>query len=203
LKGIADLCREYKNSDDFKRKIIAYFEVNEITFLLQHISEHPNDFQKWFDVFLKRNQKFEILGCILKDKKETKNLKLKLQRFLESYKNNTGLNFISGIVRLFLNEFDDQDGRTRFEQALENIKKHFEESEQEEVIEKILEIGVLLDTVGRSNLSSSILKYFPEFSQKFYDILGDTNSLDFILQHQTNRLQNINSILYGELTGIE
>lgn len=203
LKGIADLCREFKSSDDFKRKIIAYFEVNEITFLLQHISEHPHDFQKWFDVFVKRNQKFEVLGYILKDKKETENLKLKLQRFLESYKNNTGLNFISGIVRLFLNEFDDQDGRTRFEQALENIKEHFEESEQEEVIEKTLELGVLLDTVGRFNLSSSILKYFPEYSQKFYDVLGDTNSLDFILQLQTNRLQNINSILYGELTRIE
>lgn len=203
LKGIADLCREYKNSDDFKRKIIAYFDVNEITFLLQHISEHPNDFQKWFDVFVKRNQKFEILGYILKDKKETENLKLKLQRFLESYKNNTGLNFISGIVRLFLNEFADQDGRTRFEQALENIKEHFEESEIEEIIEKTLEIGVLLDTVGRFNLSSSILKYFPEFSQNLYDALGDTKSLDFILQLQTNRLQNINSILYGELTGIE
>ncbi|MCB0538386.1 MAG: DEAD/DEAH box helicase [Bacteroidetes bacterium] len=203
LKGIADLCREYKNSDDFKRKIIAYFDVNEITFLLQHISEHPKDFQKWFDVFIKRNQKFEVLGCVLKDKKETENLKLKLQRFLESYKNNTGLNFISGIVRLFLNEFEDQDGKTRFEQSLESIKEDFEESEKDEVITKTLEIAVLLDTVGRFNLSSSVLKYFPKFSQKFYDVLGDTNSLGFVLQLQTNRLQNINSILYGELTGIE
>lgn len=203
LKGIADLCREYKNSDDFKRKIIAYFEVNEITFLLQHISEHPNDFQKWFDVFVKRNQMFEVLGYVLKDKKETENLKLKLQRFLESYKNNTGLNFISGIVRLSLNEFNDQDGRTRFEQSIESIKEHFEESDIDEVISKTLEIAVLLDTVGRFNLSSSVLKYFPMYSQQFYDVLGDTNSLDFILQLQTNRLQNINSILYGELTGIE
>lgn len=203
LKGIADLCREYKNSDDFKRKIIAYFEVNEITFLLQHISEHPNDFQKWFDVFVKRNQKSEILGYILKDKKETENLKLKLQRFLESYKNSTGLNFISGIVRLFLNEFDDQDGRTRFEQALEDIQEHFEENEQEEITEKTLEIGVLLDSVGRFNLSLSFLRLFSHLSHRFYDVLGDTNSLDVILQLQTNRLQNINSIFYGELTGIE
>jgi ATP-dependent DNA helicase RecQ len=203
LKDIAELCRNYKNSDDFKRQIVAYFEVNEITFLLQHISEHPNDFQKWFDVFVKRNQKFEVLGYVLKDKKETENLKLKLQRFLESYKNNAGLNFISGIVRLFLNEFDDQDGRTRFEQSLESIKEHFEESEIDDVITKTLELAILLDTVGRFNLSSSVLKYFPMYSQQFYDVLGDTNSLDFILQLQTNRLQKINSNLYGELTGIE
>lgn len=203
LKGIADLCRDYKNSEDFKRKIIAYFEVNEVTFLLQHISEHPKDFHKWFDVFVKRNQKFEVLGYILKDKKETENLKLKLQRFLESYKNNVGLNFISGIIRLFLNEFDDQDGRTRFEQALESIKEDFDESSQDEIVSKTLELGLLIDSVGRFNLSSSFLKYFPHYSQQFYNGLGDTNSLDFILQFQTNRLQNINSILYGELTGIK
>ena len=203
LKGIADLCRDYKNSEDFKRKIIAYFEVNEVTFLLQHISEHPKDFHKWFDVFVKRNQKFEVLGYILKDKKETENLKLKLQRFLESYKNNVGLNFISGIIRLFLNEFDDQDGRTRFEQALESIKEDFDESSQDEIVSKTLELGLLIDSIGRFNLSSSFLKYFPQYSQQFYNGLGDTNSLDFILQFQTNRLQNINSILYGELTGIK
>lgn len=203
LKGIADLCREYSNSDDFKRKIIAYFDINEVTFLFQHIAEHPNDFQKWFDVFIKRNQKFEVLGYVLKDKKETENLKLKLQRFLESYKNNVGLNFISGIVRLFLNEFNDQDGKTRFEQSLERISEYFKESEISEVIAKTLEIAVLLDTIGRFNLSSSVLKYFPQFSQVFYDILGDSNSLNLILKFQTNRLQHINSVLYGELTGIE
>ena len=200
IKGIADLCRDYKNSDDFKRKIISYFEINEITFLLQHISEHPNDFLKWFDVFIKRNQKFEILGYILTNKKEIENLKLKLQRFLESYKNNMGLNFISGIVRLFLHEFDDQDGKIRFEQALENIIEHFDESETREIIEKTLEIAVLLDDIGRFNLSFSVLNLLPQFSQWFYDTLGDTNSLDYVLQLQTKRLKNINSMLYGELS---
>lgn len=130
-------------------------------------------------------------------------MKLKLQRFLESYKNNVGLNFISGIIRLFLNEFDDQDGRTRFEQALESIKEDFDESSQDEIVSKTLELGLLIDSIGRFNLSSSFLKYFPQYSQQFYNGLGDTNSLDFILQFQTNRLQNINSILYGELTGIK
>jgi hypothetical protein len=75
--------------------------------------------------------------------------------------------------------------------------------QQETIIEKTLELGQLLDAVGRYNLSFSVLKLFPQFSQRFYDLLGDTNSLDFILKLQTNRLQNINSILYGELTGIE
>jgi len=199
LKGIAELCRNYKDSDDFKRKIIAYFDVNEITFLLQHISEHPNDFQKWFDVFIKRNQKFEIIGYILKDDKELENLKLKLQRFLESYKNNTGLNFISGIVRLFLNEFDDKDGRIRFEQALNSIQENFDEVNQKDIIDKTLELGLSLDIIARSILSSSILKIFPQYFQKFYDVLNDTYSLDFILQKHTTRLQNINSILYGKL----
>jgi ATP-dependent DNA helicase RecQ len=203
LKGIADLCRDFKNPDDFKRQIVAYFDINEITFLLQHISDHPDDYEKWFDVFLKRNQKFEKLGSILKNKKETENLKLKLQRFLESYKNNTGLNFISGIVRLFLNEFDDQDGKTRFDQALQNIYLNYSQDQQDEIIQTVLNLGSMLNPDGRGILSQSILLKFPRHSQRFYDALGDNNSLNFAIQIQTTRLQNFNSILYGELTGIE
>jgi len=200
LKGIAELCREYKNSDDFKKNLVAYFDINEITFLLQYISEHPNDFLKWFDIFIKQNKKAEVVSYILKEKKETQNLKLKLQRFLESYKANTGLNYISGIVRLFLNEFEDQDGRTRFEYALKNLVEHFEETDIAEIINNTASLGFLLNLEGRFLLSSIVLKYFPTYGLKFYEVLGDENSLNIFLQGETSRLYYINSQLYGELT---
>jgi ATP-dependent DNA helicase RecQ len=201
LKGIADLCRNFQNSTDFKRQIVAYFDVNEITVLLQHISDHPFDYEKWFDVFVKRNQKYEVIGSILGNRKEMENLKLKLQRFLESYKNNTGLNFLSGIIRLFLNEFEDQDGRIRFDQALDDLNDNFSSDHQDEIMNRVLKLGIMLDTNGRNTLSNSILSKFPHYSQQFYYTLGDNTSLNFTIKSQTIRIRNINSTLYGEFAG--
>lgn len=39
--------------------------------------------------------------------------------------NSVGLNFISGFVRLELNEYEDSDGKERLESALVSVKQTF------------------------------------------------------------------------------
>ena len=55
LKNIYENCTDFADglisSDEFKQRIENYFKFSESSYVLQHIAEHPLDFDKWFEVF--------------------------------------------------------------------------------------------------------------------------------------------------------
>jgi ATP-dependent DNA helicase RecQ len=123
LKNIYEACANYEFGDantrslDFKNVLENYFKFNESSYVLQHISENSFDYEKWFEVFYmlitegqKQYRTDEVLNEV-----ELKNLQGNLARFLESYANNVGLNYISGLVRLMNNEFENSDGKNRLD----------------------------------------------------------------------------------------
>ena len=114
LKTLYDWSLDFTDSISLKSRLDAYFTFNESTYILQHIAEHPDDIEKWFEVFYINDQFITI--------EEVRKLKDRLSRFLESYHNAPGLNFVSGVVRFLINDFDDTDGRERLLLALEYIK---------------------------------------------------------------------------------
>ncbi len=204
LKGIAELCRDYdesnpdESSKTFKKNLVAYFEINDVTIILQHIADNPDDFQKWFEVFYKKMRKadntVQHLGRI--DKEEFTILKFKLQRFLESYRDNTGLNLISGFLRLVLGEYDDQDGKPRLESALKQINL-YEKEIQFEILKNLFEARKL-DKEQRNALSNSILNCLSEdFADLIYENLGDSRSLNLLLQKPLAKLKQLNEEIYG------
>lgn len=203
LKGLRELCVNYdeENSNSpeiFKKKLIAYFEINEVTIILQHIADNPTEYLKWFEVFHRRMRKADNtvtdLGII--DKKGFEDLKEKLKRFLESYRDNTGLNFISGFVRLYLNDYENSDGRIRFESALQQIKK-YDEKNQKDILQELLPLKKL--TFSQKNLlSESILKNLSsDYAEWIYEMQGDNTSLNCILQKNLKKLTEVNEQIYG------
>ena len=204
LKGIAELCRDYdesnpdESSKTFKKNLIAYFEIDDVTIILQHIADNPDDFLKWFEVFYKRKRRadntVQHLGRI--DKEEFTILKFKLQRFLESYRDNAGLNLISGFLRLVLGEYDDQDGKPRLESALKQISLYDREIQFK--ILKNMFAARALDKEQGDELSNSILSCLSEdFADFLYENLGDTRSLDLLLQRSLTKLKQLNEEIYG------
>ena len=115
LKNVHENCFRLSNgditADEFKTKIENYFKTNETTDVLQIIADSPNIYQNWFKILYKED---DNNTNTLIDKSKISEIKDQLSRFLESYENNTGLNVISGIIRLLLNDYDDSDGRKRF-----------------------------------------------------------------------------------------
>ena len=190
LKTLYDWCVDFKNSDDFKKRLDSYFVFNDISAILQTIGENPLDYGKWFDVFYYEQQTNEIKdgNYVIKPihipeikdeefkKVKYRELQDKISRFLESYQNNIGLNFISGLVRLVLDNFEDLDGRPRLERAFEGIKKEFSK-EQNEILIKLAELGSYFEESQRAEICALIERYFPEkleyFAQeyKLYHIL--------------------------------
>ena len=125
-----------------------------------------------------------------------------ISRFLESYRNNLGLNFLSGFVRLSLNEYQDSDGKQRFESALETIKKTFSKSEQDDFLNRLMVLGKNLNEEQKMELCQSISKFFPEKLEQLAEYYDLAYLLNDVYAQKLIELKKLNTLLYEQLTEI-
>jgi ATP-dependent DNA helicase RecQ len=130
--------------------------------------------------------------------RQQKHLRDNLSRFLESYMNNTGLDLISGLVRLLLDDYRNSDGRDRFETSLEQIQ-NYEYADKEFIFQQILRLGQKLSNNNKSYLAESLYKFFnsQEFLLKISKSLDDSFSMTTLIEQGNNRLKTINKKIYG------
>ncbi len=191
IKNVMELCENFKDSDSFREELERYFRFTETSYILDHIAQNPTDYEVWFQVFYKPNGEFI-------NKNDAEEIKGSLTRLLESYRYNTGLNFISGMIRLMLNDFENQDGRPRMESALEQIKT-YDEKVQRAIFQRILKLKDLFkDEYSKVELSKILLSILPTEVERVYKELGDYYSLSIILEEQLNRLKRmkLKEVLY-------
>jgi ATP-dependent DNA helicase RecQ len=163
---------------------------------LQHVAENPKDFVKWFDVFYQIDDNVVSAKIITRRQQET--LRDNLSRFLESYMYNTGLDFVSGVIRLLLDEYSNTDGKARMESSLVQIA-HWDKDDVDYIIERLLRIGKAMDNKNKSLLAESLYKYFNNetFLLIITKELGDSYSMSTIIELATRKLTTINEKIYG------
>ena len=194
LKNVYENCLKYDDTiegkESFKRSLEAYFKFTEATYILQHIAENNNkDISKWFEVFYDENNNFIKQDSLI-------DLKGNLQRFLESFQSNTGLNLINGLTKLLLDESFNNISEQRFSKSFDTISK-YEVSKFDFVIDQILEISKKINQKGKIVLLKFLYKFSKTEEEKirFAKELGDTETL---LVHYNKRLKSINeNIEYG------
>ncbi|MFY7840950.1 MAG: DEAD/DEAH box helicase [Lacibacter sp.] len=194
LKTLSDWCSEFEDSESFKQRIDSYFIFSETTFILQHIAENPKEYEKWFEVLTTNNQ--------FPNKTEFEKLKDSISRFLESYRNNVGLNFVSGFVRLALNEYNDSDGRGRFESALSSVKKIFNQKQQSDFLNRLKVLGKHLTEEQKMELSQSISRYYPEMLEELAEYYDLAYLLNDVYEEKLKELKKLNRKLYEQLAEI-
>lgn len=188
LKNVYENCLKYDNTtegkESFKKSLEAYFKFTEATYILQHIAENNNkDIPKWFKVFYDENNNFINKDSLI-------DLKGNLQRFLESFQSNTGLNLINGLTNLLLEESLNKIEEQRFTKSFDTIS-NYEESIFDYIIDQILEVSKKFDQKGKIILLQFLYKFNKSEEEKlrFAKELGDTETL---LLHYNNRLKSIN-----------
>lgn len=194
LKTLSELCLNFENSKAFKQHIDNYFIITETTFVLQHIAENPTEYEKWFEVLTTNNQ--------FPNKVEFEKLKDSISRFLESYRNNVGLNFLSGFVRLALNDYEDSDGKERFESALSSIKQTFTKEEQSDFLYRLKVLGKHLTEEQKMELSQSISEYYPEMLEELAEYYDLAYLLNDVYSQKLQELKKLNKKLYEQLAEI-
>lgn len=199
LKNIYENCCDFADGDitssEFKVRLENYFKFTQKSYVLQHIAENPKDFEKWFEVFYQIDKNIVTNTFITRRQQES--LRDNLSRFLESYMHNTGLDLISGLVRLLLDDYGNSDGRDRLETSLEQIQ-HYESADKEFIVEHILKIGQELSNNNKSYLAESLYKFFnsQEFLLRISKSLGDSFSTETLVEQANNRLKTINKKIY-------
>lgn len=123
-KNVYEQCAKVANADSgaeaaFKAELEGYFKHNKSSQLLLHLAENSADVTTWLDVFYSEPDKSGKKQLI--SDQELASLGAQLSRFLESYKNNACLDYLSGLVRLSTGEFDDTDGKRRMASALDQL----------------------------------------------------------------------------------
>ncbi len=214
LKTLSDWCSEFKDSEIFKQRIDSYFVFSETTFVLQHISENPKDYERWFEALftteeieengIKKKLKIHIPQIVDVEirKKELKKLKDSIARFLESYRNSVGLNFLSGFVRLALTEYEDSDGRERFESSLSTIEQIFTKEEQSGFLYRLKVLGKHLTEEQKMELYQSISRYYPEMLEELAEYYDLAYMLNDIYSQKLQELKKLTKKLYEQLAKI-
>lgn len=196
MKNVYDNCKDFIknkiNSEELKLRLENYFKINKTSYSLQFIADNPHDYVKWFEIFFKSVNEETTDKLITKQKRQQ--LKDQLNRFLESYINNNGLNFISGILRLYENEFNDQDGKSRLISSLEYIKSKYDENGQYKFVESIITISKELNNKQKEDLVKVIYQVFRNKSILLIlnKNFNDEYSKYLILQNNLNILKKIN-----------
>lgn len=167
IKNIYESCMEYKNSAQFMKMIVRYLARDEENNVLL---SNPNNYEKWFEV-LKTISPIELKSIIA--------------RYLESDDKLVSLNFVSGMLRLLLDDFDDADGKRRLKLAFESIKS-FNPSEQEIIIKKSFEL--LKDNAYKDLLAQTILEVSDGFTDNLYKIYQNEEIESHIVMQMAKKL---------------
>lgn len=196
LKTIYENCCGFVDgnisSKEFQVRLEDYFKFTQSSFLLQHIADNPVEFEHWFEVFYQLDKNVVTNRFITKRQQES--LRNNLDRFLESYMYNTGLDLISGLLRLLLDDYKNAHGEKRLESSLEQISQ-YDHSQIDFILQRILKIGIELSNSNKENLAKSLYKYFNNqyFLKLISKSLGDNYSTEILLKSYTNnRLRIIN-----------
>lgn len=212
LKNIYENCDNYISDkitkDEFKQRLENYFKFSEASYLLQHIAENPNDFYRWFEVFYQyeenENTKQKTLTNKILNWEQRQSLLANLSRFLESYEYNTGLDFISGVIRLLVDDFENADGKDRFDSSFKQIMK-FTQEDFDFVFTNLLTIGAVMSVKSKKELAIFLLTYFPDnknILKQIQSALGDEYTTELLLSNLSSRLTILNESIYGELEQI-
>ena len=160
LKNIYENCTDFADGlisrDEFKQRIENYFKFSESSYVLQHIAEHPLDYDKWFEVFcqIENNNLTDSFITL----RQQESLRDNLSRFLESYMSNVGLDLISGLVRLMLDDFDNTDGSRRLRSSLNQIKSQEPEA-RKRILKGLLWVGAHLKESQKTILSEELVPF--------------------------------------------
>lgn len=218
LRTLSEWCTRFTDSESFKRRIDSYFKFTDTTFILQHITENPNDYLQWFEAFYLNEatkdfdendnrvyKKIHIPQIADQQARIEEYQKMKdgISRFYESSRGkNEGINFLSGFVHLALNDYENSRGKELFESALSSVKETFTQEQQHDFLNHLKVLGKHLTEEQKMELSQSISRYYPEMLEELAEYYDLAYLLNDVYAEKLKELKKLNRKLYEQLAEI-
>lgn len=200
LKTVYEQCSDLAagtiGEKEFKDRLEGYFKFNESSQMLLHLAENSADTSLWLSVFFQVSKERNTSEIISKAALLT--LKEQLSRFLESYKNNACLNYLSGVVRLTADQFDDADGERRMSSSLEFLLSKDKESALN-LVRQTLRLKPIFSIDAQCRLARFIHENFKDLGllEEVNNEFGDPYSYSTLLAPLAIRLEKITNNFKG------
>lgn len=168
MKTLYEQCEFFTTSDVFMSYISNYFSYDP---LYMRLVDRNVKTKEWIDTLKAYPEK----------------TKSRIARLLESYDKIVALNYVSGITRLRLDDFNNTDGKRRLELALESICK-FPECEREYLFNNTYQF---LNKTQQEIFIECWINYCKEDSIKIYEKTHSLTCENYMIVNFVNELIKI------------
>ena len=176
IKNVYELCQNYKDSKQFMKSIVDYLVIDTN---IDKLAKDYDDYLYWF----------QILGTY-----NSSELKMILARYLEVDDTIVSLNYVSGLLRLQLNEFDDNDGKRRLLMALEDIKDY-----KDSAIDDILSMSLeYLSEENKDLFIEAIMEWDEEYAYRLHKYIDNDLITSKLILDFSNKLVKIGGTIYDK-----
>lgn len=187
LFNIYSNCLNFENTNEgkkrFKRSLEAYFKVDLSTEIIQDIAENNNKFiQRWFSIFYDKKNNFVNEDKLI-------DLNGNIQRYLESFQNNSGLNLLSSILNILLNSKFDMIQKNRLKKTIKGILM-FQIEDIDYIRDQIYEISKKING-NKKKLLLDIVYMLCVNEETVYEYAKKNNDLRIIIGICSDQLDKI------------
>ena len=187
LKNVMDACLGYKDTGPelFKQKLDDYFRLDEFTLDIEKLLE-ANAYESI--QFARRKIAPNNQINPITEIEKTQNV---LARYLESQKDNPGLDLLSGMCRLVTNKFDDADGASRLVNFIKISQK--DTDYWADAFEDLLKFVSKLEVKYKDQFSAEVCPYLENRLDlvKVHEYLNDDFSAIAYLEQYNKQLERV------------
>lgn len=188
--NMMQFCQSSVSDEEFRNRVNDYFKYSEKTVVFDNIIQNPKGYQNWFEIFWDKDVVTnEIVGVVTREK-ATSTL-ASLSRYLESYGNNTGLNYLCGMLRLYCGEYKGTEGEWRLDSSVQSVKETMSATEQKKIFDMTLKIATKFSLEEKDMLSQVLMRYYPKNGHEIFDTLNDRFSLSIELDKLARKAKKI------------
>lgn len=188
--NMMQFCQETVSDEEFRRKVNDYFRYSEQTVIFDSVIQNPLEHKNWFDIFWDKDTVTHDVVGILSQEKAISILS-SLSRYLESYGNNTGLNYLCGMLRLLCGKYKGTEGEWRLNASIQSVKEVLPRKAQKEILDWTLDIAKNFAIEEKDMLSQMLLQYYPEMTRDIFDKIQDRVSLSLELDKWAQKAKYI------------
>lgn len=189
-KNMMDICSPDVSDEEFRMRINNYFIYSEDTVLLDSIIYQSLNYENWISILMQKDRETGTTVGII-DKEKALKLLASLQRYLESYRNNTGFNFLSGMLRLICKRFENTEGEWRLEESFQSIREFFDLETQDKIVESVLQVAKNFEIRERDMLSQILIGFYPNRIKYINSVLQDRYSLLVEVERNIERIRKV------------
>ncbi len=194
IYNIKEFCETYQDPVSFRKRIDDFLRVSESGVVLEGIVDSPQDWETWFEVFYDTEVNEGNISKRFVSKSSSEALHETTARYLESYRNVTGLNLaycLSGALSGRYNVELDHDLMCSVVSDISTVYIANREKILTRIFSFLDEHATSMQDDAVKDLADCIVEVCPEMADKYYRRFKNLTALRILLSKKNEMIKQI------------